>query len=374
MTEQQMLRSDTSDSSQSSDDLWRTEIQARLERYRTRRGRRIEGSYSMRFPFAPEEGQAKSPSASANAVAEPEENIVDPPLDVQFAPPEMDESVFVETPAPKLDLPGISATTVTESIEEPAEVAIHAAEPEAETSASDARCELSPDSRTSDFELESDLEPMAPPAPRPQSKRKIIAFPRQATNQEETYRLADPIVPDQPRILDVPEELEPFPTTPLLEGLHLPAIQQSAIPSRDHIELPFRAVSISRRLCAGLVDFGIVAAASAVFGAIAYKLLAGVQLTKPLVLAAAIVPVLLWAVYQYVMIMYAGTTAGMLVAKVRLSTFKGDAPNRRHRRSRVIGLYFSTASLMMGLLWSLVDVDALCWHDRISHTYLTGQE
>ena len=26
---------------------------------------------------------------------------------------------------------------------------------------------------------------------------------------------------------------------------------------------------------------------------------------------------------------------------------------------------------MMGLLWSLVDVDALCWHDRISHTYLT---
>ncbi len=55
MTEQQMLRSDTSDSSQSSDDLWRNEIQARLARYRTRRGRRIEGTYSMRFPFAPDE-------------------------------------------------------------------------------------------------------------------------------------------------------------------------------------------------------------------------------------------------------------------------------------------------------------------------------
>ena len=83
---------------------------------------------------------------------------------------------------------------------------------------------------------------------------------------------------------------------------------------------------------------------------------------------------LLWAAYQYLLLMYAGTTAGMRVAKVRLSTFKGAAPNRRHRRSRVIGLYFSTASLMMGLLWSLVDVDALCWHDRISHTYLTRRE
>ena len=74
------------------------------------------------------------------------------------------------------------------------------------------------------------------------------------------------------------------------------------------------------------------------------------------------------------MLMYAGTTAGMQVTKIRLSTFKGEAPNRRHRRSRVLGLYFSTASLMMGLLWSLVDVDALCWHDRISHTYLTRRE
>ncbi len=29
---------------------------------------------------------------------------------------------------------------------------------------------------------------------------------------------------------------------------------------------------------------------------------------------------------------------------------------------------------MMGLLWALVDVDMLCWHDRISQTYLTSRE
>jgi len=59
---------------------------------------------------------------------------------------------------------------------------------------------------------------------------------------------------------------------------------------------------------------------------------------------------------------------------LRLSTFKGGLPNWRYRRSRVFGLYFSAASLAMGLLWALVDVDTLCWHDRISRTYLTRQD
>ena len=30
-------------------------------------------------------------------------------------------------------------------------------------------------------------------------------------------------------------------------------------------------------------------------------------------------------------------------------------------------------SLGMGLMWIFVDVDALCWHDRLSHTYLADQ-
>jgi len=73
-------------------------------------------------------------------------------------------------------------------------------------------------------------------------------------------------------------------------------------------------------------------------------------------------------------LVYAGTTAGMQVTGIRLSTFKGARPSLRHRRSRVVGLYLSSASLIMGLLWAFVDVDALCWHDRISETYLTKRE
>lgn len=375
MTEQQMLRSDTSDSSQTADELWRNEIQARVARYRTRRGRRLEGTYSMRFPFGPDEQESPNTSqALASAVVETEPEIDELLQDDQFTAQDDELDLSHDGATPELRLAATEKITADERVEEAVEIVPQLGEwkPEASSHfAAEAEPEIS---ESSSFSLEPDLEPLPPQPPRPTAKRKVIAFPRQATNQEEVYRLADPVVPEQPRILDVPEELEPFPTTPLLEGLQLPAAQQLAVPSPDHIELPFEAASISRRVGAGLLDFAIVAAASAAFGVVAYKFLPKLEPSKPLILAAAAVPILLWTVYQYLMMMYAGTTAGIEITKMRLSTFKGGAPNRRHRRSRVIGLYFSTASLMMGLLWSLVDVDALCWHDRISHTYLTRRD
>jgi uncharacterized RDD family membrane protein YckC len=358
MTEQQILSSDASDSP-GPDEVWRDEIQARVARYRTRRGRRVEGTYSMRFPFVPPEEEAAKP-AQATFVAEPE--VLESSLELGWS-----TEPVVETQGSVVDL---SAATVSSDVD--LTPAASAENLERNTYVSAVAAE--PDAETADLVLEADPEPLAPPVARPPAKRKIIAFPRQATTQEEVYRLADPVLPEQPRILDVPEELEPFPTTPLLEGLQLSADQRSAAPSRDHIELPFQAAGIGRRLCAGLVDCALVAVASGVFAAVAYKLLPNIEPTKPLMLTAAMLPILLWVAYEYLLVMYAGETAGMHVANLGLSTFKGEAPNWRHRRRWVIGLYFSTASIGMGLLWSLVDVDQLCWHDRISHTFVTKRD
>ncbi len=211
--------------------------------------------------------------------------------------------------------------------------------------------------------------------PRPPAQRKVIAFPRQATLGPETrHRLADPVVPEQPRILDVPEELEAFPCAPLLDGLHLPSnVAQPTTPA-DHIELPLDPATISQRVLAGMIDGALIAVSAVIFGAVCHKMLPKLTLTKPLLLIGSALPLLLWAVYQYMLTMYAGATVGMRALHLRLRTFKGGIPKWRHRRGRVVGLYFSAASLMMGLLWALVDVDALCWHDRISRTYLTRQE
>jgi len=171
----------------------------------------------------------------------------------------------------------------------------------------------------------------------------------------------------------VPEELEAFPCAPLLDGLHLSAHNAQPETPADHIELPLEPASTTQRVLAGVIDCALVVVSAAIFGAVCYKMLPNLTLTKPLLLIGATIPILLWVFYQYMLTMYGGATVGMRTLHLRLSTFKGGTPKRRHRRSRVFGLYFSAASLMMGLLWALVDVDALCWHDRISRTYLTRQ-
>ncbi len=253
-----------------------------------------------------------------------------------------------------------------------------AAEPKASPTESPALPELPADKQPptlAEVLVDVDREPSPPPLPRPRPQRKVIAFPRQAAGAREMHRLADPVLPEQPRILDVPEELEALPTTPFLDGLQFgPNAQPAIAVHADNVELPFRAAGRAHRLYAALLDCLLVAAGTAVFAAVSYKMLPKLTFTKPVLLTAATLPLLLWAIYQYLLLVYGGATAGMRIAKIRLSTFNGKSPCRRKRRQRVMALYFSTASFVMGLLWAFVDVDSLCWHDRISRTYLTDRE
>jgi len=350
MIEPQHFRSEEAgDQVQPNADVWRNEIRSRVSRYRTRRGRRVEGAFSMRFPFPPAEPVAFAPAVASEVSLEDDTlaaeltNATEPTG--SFAPTEELaelEHAAAEGPAEPAPEP-IAVGGKAESLVEAAPAPLPQSEPE--------------------------LPPIIQQRPRP--KRKVIAFPRQAGAADVVYPLADPVLPEQPRILDVPEELEAFPSTPFLDGLQFEAAQQ--IPS-EHIELPFRVVSRSRRICAALVDCSLVAAASSTFALICHKMLPTLALSKPILVTAALAPVLFWGIYQYLLLVYAGTTAGMQVTGIRLSTFKGARPSLRHRRSRVVGLYLSSASLIMGLLWAFVDVDALCWHDRISETYLTKRE
>ncbi len=318
--------------------VWRDEVQARVAGYRTRRGRRIEGAFSMRFPFPPVGCSSAALEAEA-AVAEVIES---------------DSPVNCES----------SATEERPLISPLAESPVEADPSAAET----ARL----DPQVNDSREDQPFEFTPPPPPRP--KRKVIAFPRPVI-AELTYQPQEPLVPEQPRILDVQEELPNMPATPLLDGLQFPSHQRPSVASdAGYVELPLQPVTVSQRLYAGIIDCALVGGAAALFLAASYKLMPQLPIAKPLVLVVAAIPVLLWAVYEYLFLMYGERTVGMRMAHLRLSSFKGNAPRRRQRRKRVLALYFSTASLMMGLLWALVDVDALCWHDRISGTYLIAEE
>lgn len=347
MTEQQPLHISLPDTDQVPE-LWRNELQARLDRYKRRRGRRIEGAFTMRFPFPPDEPATYAVSsvehAPVSAVQEPDRVGSEVALAKEESPAGFDTGELTGATTSELD-----QSTEAES------------PPQRVDEAQNATAEPKPE----------EVVPIIELPPRPQPRRKVIAFPSSTyTQQEAMRRLADPVQPEQLRILDVPEELQAIPATPFLEGLldALPVPAQTKQP--DTVDLPFAVVSSSRRIGAALIDTVAVLAAMAVIVGVASCFVSHeLPATKFLIAGGLSTSVLLWASYQYLLLVYGGRTLGMKLTRICLYTFKGRGLTFRQRQSRVFALYLSVLSLSMGVLWSFVDIDRLCWHDRISQTF-----
>jgi len=127
---------------------------------------------------------------------------------------------------------------------------------------------------------------------------------------------------------------------------------------------------MSRRLLAGAIDGLLVISA---FGAFAYIFFRVTSITPPLqqgVPISVILAAVLWTAYQYLLLVYAGTTPGLKLAKLQLRRFDGTAVPKRIRRWRVLASVLSALSLAIGYAWCFLDEDRLCWHDRITHTYM----
>lgn len=197
---------------------------------------------------------------------------------------------------------------------------------------------------------------------------KIIEFPGFAWGPPAPPpdQLAEP-VSERPRILDVPEVEPP---RPALGGITIEAVEREEVEKRPGIDIPLQSAPLARRVMAALVDGIIIAAASALFGFIFWKVAA---LRPPLVQILGLtagIPCLFWAAYQYLLVVYAGSTPGLRAAGLELARFDGTSTRRSLRRWRVLAAWLSAVSLGMGYAWVFLDEDNLCWHDRITHTYL----
>jgi hypothetical protein len=195
---------------------------------------------------------------------------------------------------------------------------------------------------------------------------KIIEFPRFAPHTPPGDELAE-AVGERPRILEAPE-LAPPP--PALGGITIEATQQAEVEKRPGIDVPLQSVPLARRIAAAGVDGLFVAAASALFGFVFWKVAAIRPPQTQLLGLTAGVTCWLWAAYQYVLLVYSATTPGLRLAGLELARFDGTPTNRCLRRWRVLASYLSAISLGMGYAWVFLDEDALCWHDRITHTFL----
>jgi uncharacterized RDD family membrane protein YckC len=304
-------------------DSWRVEVAARLERYRRRRKPRTPRYPSLLLPFdAPESWSRPAPPSGSAAVA--------------TAPARAGQDFTFQTKE--------APTAVgAPSLAEPRQ-------------ASQPAPEQSPD---------------RDPEQAPEQSAKVIEFPRSAAIPVfRASELADPIFHrDRPRIVEVPEILPP---PPALGGMLMEPAQQEPADRRAGADFPSASpsASITRRALAALVDGVVLATALAAFAAIFLRLNPVRRPLPMLAGALGVVAVLLWAAYEFLFVVYTGSTPGLRAARLRLAGFDGSPLNRRLRRWRVLASFLSAFSAGLGYLWCVLDQDGLCWHDRITRTHV----
>jgi uncharacterized RDD family membrane protein YckC len=199
----------------------------------------------------------------------------------------------------------------------------------------------------------------------PVEQPKIIEFPKPAPAPL-VEELAEPIL-DRPRIL----EAEEHPDTALAPAPILLEDDTEAAVVVSEIGLPLRVAPVGQRTFAALVDWAIVLIASGVFSLIFLKLADELPRTRFAAGLALLIPCLFWGAYQYLFLVHAATTPGMQMAELGMETFDGGPMTRRLRRWRALAMLISCMSVGLGFVWAMVDEDELCWHDRITRTYVS---
>lgn len=223
-----------------------------------------------------------------------------------------------------------------------------------------------------------DVQPAMPvktsPSVLPEAKTsaKIIEFPRfaWAPPPPPPDQLAEPVI-DGPRILEVPEVAPP---PPALGGITIEPIEPQDPEKRPGIDFPLQSASLARRSSAALIDGLIVVIATTLFGLSFWKIVGVWPPRMQLVGLTLGILFLFLGIYQYLLVVYSGNTPGLRAAGLELARFDGTPTNRSLRRWRILASYLSAASLGMGYAWVFLDEDTLCWHDRITHTYLAPKK
>ena len=300
------------------DNSWRGEVTARLARYRTRRKPRAPRYPSLYLPFDASESWSRCASARGSEAA------LTPALNGTGGAPHSNAEPAV-VPADTTD-PHAGGMRATPE---------RAADPSA----------------------------------------KIIEFPRLAAIPIfHAAELAEPVF-ERPRIVEAPEILPP---PPALGGMLIEPAQGESADKQFKDESPPAAASVGRRALAALVDGAVLGVALVVFAAIFLHLNPGLNAGREHlpVLAAALVAVAvsLWVAYEFLFVIYTGSTPGLRALRLRLARFDGSPIHRRLRRWRALASLLSAFSVGLGYLWCLFDQDRLCWHDRITRTHVRSGE
>jgi uncharacterized RDD family membrane protein YckC len=296
---------------------WRSEVAARLQRYRTRRKPSSPRYPSLLLPFDPPQYRYHSSPPAATSESTREDR---------------------DTTESKIDL--------TAPCNQFSEV------PRAPE-------------RASRQQLNQFLDPFL------ETSGKIIEFPRSAAIPVlHASDLADPVI-DRPRIVEAPEVLPP---PPALGGMLMEPVRNRASERNDDFGTLTSPASIVRRWMAFLLDGVILGSALGAFAAVFLRLNMNLSHEHGSLLvfieALAAVTAVVWMIYDFLFLVYTGSTPGLRVARLQLARFDGTPLDRRSRRWRAVTSFLSAFSAGLGYAWCLLDEKGLCWHDRITRTYV----
>jgi uncharacterized RDD family membrane protein YckC len=330
-------RDDSNEPAPEDSTLWRQEVAARLNRYQARRKPRPPRYPSLRLRFDQED-----PARTASGLS-------------------AESQLFQQRIA--------TASNQALALDGFADIAAHAVETPAPTTAAPET--QAPEKTARPSQTAENPQPTASTPTTAPATAKIIEFPRSWTPPPPPLdELAEPVLDrDRPRILEAPEIVPP---PPALGGITIEPTPQPDMEKRPGIDIPLQSAPLGRRILAAAIDGVIIATACALFVYIFWRMTpTAIRPPQFQILGiAAGLPALFWAAYQYLLVVYSGTTPGSRLARLELARFDGSRASRRLRRWRVLASFLSAVSLGMGYAWVFLDEDSLCWHDRITHTYL----
>jgi uncharacterized RDD family membrane protein YckC len=153
---------------------------------------------------------------------------------------------------------------------------------------------------------------------------------------------------------------------------HWPAAQQLGAGSTD--APPHSVASLPERRRAAMLDLGLLLFSYGGMLALFTVLGGRVGFNKLDLAVVGATFALFYAQYFALFTIFGGSTPGMMLRGLRVVSFDGGMPTSRQMVWRSFGYLISAGMCFLGFVWALWDDDQLCWHDRISHTYLTPIE
>jgi len=176
---------------------------------------------------------------------------------------------------------------------------------------------------------------------------------------------------------------EPVPSTPAQASIwqeqEWPSIELPAETEEELLELQeqrrAKATSLdpapaSMRILAAVVDGTLVAGSFLAAAAAAVWRGQSLPGLHTIEMGSAVGLLMVGLLYASLFYMLGDGTPGMYYAHLRLVTFEGRRTHRMDRLVRLAGLALSALPAGLGLAWMLFDEERLCWHDRLSKTYM----